>query len=275
MPWVHSISSSSVTGRCASRACSVATSGHSTTSPSTVTGPESPPIDPVRSVRSLPGGGGRSSSMGKARTSVGPSSPIQRWCRSAIVGPSTSNTDSSANGWIRISSSTYRASAARAGSSTLTPDSLRISMLMRAARSLGPLAGSPGPRPAIAALGGPATQAAVPHRAVHAGPCLVGGVGVHDVPDKPVPDHVMTGQPGELDVFDAFEYLLHQPQPAGLAGRQVHLGDVAGDHHPGTEAKPGEEHLHLLGRGVLRLVQDDERIIQRPPAHIGERRDLD
>src|SRR5215831_11740238 len=253
MPWVQSISNSASTGRCASPACFVATSGHRTTSPS-MAGEVLLSADRARSARSLPGGGGRSSSMGKARTSVGPSSPIQRWCRSAMVGLSTSNTDSSASGWIRISSSTYRASVARAGSSTLTPDSLRISMLMRPARSLGPLARSPGPSPAIAALGGPATQAAVPHRAVHAGPCLVGGVGVHDVPDKPVPDHVMAGQPGELDVFDAYEYLLHQPQPAGLAGWQVHLGDVAGHHHPGAEAQPGEEHLHLLGRGVLRLV---------------------
>jgi hypothetical protein len=34
--------------------------------------------------------------------------------------------------------------------------------------------------------------------------------------------------------------------PERAAG-QVDLGDVAGDHDLGTEAEPGEEHLHLLG----------------------------
>jgi hypothetical protein len=29
------------------------------------------------------------------------------------------------------------------------------------------------------------------------------------------------------------------------------------------------------GRGVLRLVEDDERVVQRAPAHVGERGDLD
>src|SRR5215475_1759955 len=198
--------------------------------------------------------------MGKARTSVGPSSPIQRWCRSAMVRASTSDTDSSASGLIRISSSTYRASAARASSSTANPDSFAISTLIGPARLLSPLARTAGVRPPVAALGCAAPDAAVPYRAGHggAGARLVGGVGVHDVPHQPVPDHVVTGQPGELDVLDAFEDLLYQPQPAGLAGGQVHLGDVAGHHHPGAEAQPGEEHLHLLGRGVLRLVQDDE-----------------
>ena len=36
-----------------------------------------------------------------------------------------------------------------------------------------------------------------------------------------------------------------------------------------------EEHLHLLGSGVLRLVEHDERIVERAPAHVCQRRDLD
>ena len=39
--------------------------------------------------------------------------------------------------------------------------------------------------------------------------------------------------------------------------------------------EPGEEHLHLLGRGVLRLVEDDERVVERAAAHVRQRRDLD
>src|SRR5215467_14493114 len=253
MPCVHSISSSSVTGRCASRACSVATSGQRITSPSTA-GSESGSAARALSLRSLPGGGGRSSSMGKASTSVGPSSPIQRWCRSAMVGVSTSKTDSSASGCIRNSSSTNRASAARAGSSTLIPDSLAISMLMSPPRSLGPLARTAGMRPPRPTVHPPATDVTVPYRPRHRarGARLIGGVRVHDVAHEAVPDHVVAGQPDKLDVLDAFEYLLDQAQAAGLAHRQVHLGDITGDDHAGAEAEPGQEHLHLLGRGVLR-----------------------
>ena len=49
-----------------------------------------------------------------------------------------------------------------------------------------------------------------------------------------------------------------RPTQARAAAGDVDLGDVAGDDRLGAEADPGEEHLHLLGRGVLRLVEDDE-----------------
>ena len=42
-----------------------------------------------------------------------------------------------------------------------------------------------------------------------------------------------------------------------------------------TEADARQEHLHLLDGGVLRLVEDDERVVERAAAHEGERRDLD
>src|SRR5581483_6424762 len=74
-------------------------------------------------------------------------------------------------------------------------------------------------------------------------------VGVDDLADQPVPDDVVAGQPGKVDVLDAVQDVLHHAQPADLAGRQVDLGHVAGHHHPRAEAEPGEKHLHLLGRG--------------------------
>ena len=64
-------------------------------------------------------------------------------------------------------------------------------------------------------------------------------------------------------------------QAGALVGGQVDLGDVAGDDHPRVEAEPGQEHLHLLGAGVLRLVEDDEGVVEGAAAHEGERRDLD
>ena len=77
----------------------------------------------------------------------------------------------------------------------------------------------------------------------------------------------MPSMPGQ-DPLD-----LHQP--AVLAPRQVDLGLVAGHHRLAVHAQPGEEHLHLRAGGVLRLVEDDERVGQRAAAHVGQRRDLD
>ena len=57
--------------------------------------------------------------------------------------------------------------------------------------------------------------------------------------------------------------------------RQVDLRDVAGDHGLRAEAEARQEHLHLLGGRVLRFVEDDERVVQRAPAHERDRRDLD
>ena len=55
----------------------------------------------------------------------------------------------------------------------------------------------------------------------------------------------------------------------------VDLGGVARDDHLRPEADTGEEHLHLLRRRVLRLVEDDEAAVQRAAAHERERRHLD
>ena len=67
---------------------------------------------------------------------------------------------------------------------------------------------------------------------------------------------------------------LEQPRAVAPLG-EIDLGDVAGDDHPRAEAEAGEEHLHLLGRGVLGLVEDDERVVERAAPHERERRDLD
>ena len=47
------------------------------------------------------------------------------------------------------------------------------------------------------------------------------------------------------------------------AAGQIHLRDVTGDDDLRSETEAGQEHLHLLGGGVLRLVEDDERVIER------------
>ena len=100
-------------------------------------------------------------------------------------------------------------------------------------------------------------------------------VGGDDPLHELVADDVLAAEVDEGDVLDLVEDVADDDQPGALVGRQVDLGDVAGDDHPRVEAEPGEEHLHLLGAGVLRLVEDHEGVVERAAAHEGERRDLD
>src|SRR5207248_3056228 len=79
----------------------------------------------------------------------------------------------------------------------------------------------------------------------------------------------------EVHIVHAVEDVLHDPQPGHLTAWQVDLGDVTGDHDLRAEAQPGQEHLHLLGGGVLRLVENDEGIVEGAAAHVGQRGNLD
>src|SRR5919202_5708134 len=180
---------------------------------------------------------------------------------------STSRIDSSASGFTPISSSACRATARIASVSTSTPDSLAISMDM--------WCGNPresAPPPGAATTGGTAGHG-MNGLLLLAG--VEAGVGVDDLAHQPVPDDVGAGELREVHVLDVAEDLPHHPQAARGAAGEVDLGDVASHNDLGAETEPGQEHLHLLGRGVLRLVQDDERVVQRPAAHVRERRDLD
>ena len=72
-------------------------------------------------------------------------------------------------------------------------------------------------------------------------------------------DHVRVGELDDADAPDPVDQLQGIPKAAALAARQIGLRDVAGDHGLRIEAHAREEHLHLRRRGVLRLVEDDER----------------
>ena len=64
-------------------------------------------------------------------------------------------------------------------------------------------------------------------------------------------------------------------RPLRLPGRQIDLRDVAVHHHLRVEALAREHHLHLLGRAVLRFVENDEAVVERAPAHERDRRHFD
>src|SRR5919205_301285 len=200
----------------------------------------------------LSGVPGVSSSMGTDSTSVAPGSSMSSMCSFSMAGSSTSRMESSACGWMYSCSKMKRANATSRASSTWMPDSLLTSMLMRALPSF----------PGNGMLD-PVALCFVPD-----------AVGVDDVPHQAVADDVGGVQYGEADVVDSGEDLLDDAQARARSERQVHLRDVAGDHHLGAEAEAGQEHLHLFRRGVLRLVQDDEGVVQRPAPHVGERRDF-
>src|SRR5690349_22580848 len=95
---------------------------------------------------------------------------------------------------------------------------------------------------------------------------LVLVVGIDDARDQRVTHHVLRAELREGDAAHLREDAPCLDQPAFLAALQVDLRDVAVHHRAGTEADAREEHLHLLGRGVLRLVEDDEGVIERAPA---------
>src|SRR5688572_22535102 len=56
---------------------------------------------------------------------------------------------------------------------------------------------------------------------------------------------------------------------------QIDLCDVASYNHPAAMPHAGEEHFHLRVCRVLRLVKNDEAIIQAPTTHECQRRNFD
>jgi hypothetical protein len=104
---------------------------------------------------------------------------------------------------------------------------------------------------------------------------LEGLVGGHDRLDDAVADDVALVEPDELDAVDAVQDAVRFLEARDLSLREVDLRDVARDDGLAPEAHARQEHLHLLGRRVLRLVEDHERVVQRAAAHERERRDLD
>src|SRR3954471_20100765 len=190
--------------------------------------------------------GSPSESMGNERTSVGASRPRCSRLSSRIRSLSTNSTAT----WPSSIPAEASAIAVR--------------------RSISRADSSSGAR-------GTSTSSTAPVRRAQtgrlAGAVLV--VGVDDPLDELVADDVLTAEAHEVDVLEALEDLADHDEPRLLVARQVDLRDVAGHHHLRAEPEPGEEHLHLLGRGVLGLVEDDEAVVQRAAAHEGERRDLD
>src|SRR5574344_2018145 len=100
-------------------------------------------------------------------------------------------------------------------------------------------------------------------------------IGADDALHHHMTHHVLIVQLADADALHPFEYTHRLLQTAHLIRRQVDLRGVTGDDHLRAEAHARQEHLHLLAGGVLRLVEDDEAVVERAPAHIRQRRNLD
>ena len=97
----------------------------------------------------------------------------------------------------------------------------------------------------------------------------------YDVLYQLVADHVPLVEIDELDTCNVAQNLPDFNQAGNPLGREIHLSDIAGHDHFGMEAEPREKHFHLLRRGVLRLIENDERIVQGAAPHKPERRNFD
>ena len=100
-------------------------------------------------------------------------------------------------------------------------------------------------------------------------------VGFDDTLDEFMADNVLFLEFDFADSLYAFQDLHGLYETGGRCRRQVDLCHVSGNDHFCIHSEAGEEHLDLVGRRVLRFVEDDDRIVQRPPAHESEWGDLD
>src|SRR5437764_1481647 len=82
---------------------------------------------------------------------------------------------------------------------------------------------------------------------------LFGCVRPDDIADEPMTNHVRFVEIMERDAVDTGQDALDLRQSRFLIARQVDLRLVAGDHHLRVQPEPGEEHLHLHRRRVLRF----------------------
>src|SRR4029079_3111140 len=97
-----------------------------------------------------------------------------------------------------------------------------------------------------------------------------------DYPDNElVPDDVAFVEVDEGDPLDVLQDLAGDHQTGTLVLLQGALTDAAVHNSLRAIPETREEHLHLCRRGVLRLIEDDERFVQCSTPHESQGRGLD
>src|SRR3546814_8526413 len=87
-------------------------------------------------------------------------------------------------------------------------------------------------------------------------------VGIDDARDQRVAHHIAAGELRNGNSRYGLQKLHGVTKPAALAARQIDLRRIAIDDGLAAETYAGQEHFHLLGRGVLRFVQNDKDVVQ-------------
>ena len=90
-----------------------------------------------------------------------------------------------------------------------------------------------------------------------------------------MPDNVGSGEVMKFDSGNIFQNARCLDEAGLFGAREIDLRDVAGHDHARFVAEAREKHHHLFRGGILRFVEDDVGIGERPTPHISERRDLD
>src|ERR1700754_4449107 len=90
-----------------------------------------------------------------------------------------------------------------------------------------------------------------------------------------MPDNVDVLEVAETDSLDAVEHMQRFEEPRLLWVGQIDLSKVAGDDGLRVVAEAGDENLHMLVLRVLRLIHDDEGIVESTTTHEGQRSNLD
>src|SRR5215510_4176381 len=83
--------------------------------------------------------------------------------------------------------------------------------------------------------------------------------------------HITLRKVDKVNALDALQDMLNLDKPRILAAGQIHLGDITRDHSFRIKAQTCQEHFHLLHSRVLCLVQNNERVIERPSPHESKR----
>ena len=82
-----------------------------------------------------------------------------------------------------------------------------------------------------------------------------------------MPDNIFLGELDLTDPVYALQYLHGLYQSGRGSRRKVYLRDISGDDHLGVHTQAGQEHLDLMRRRVLRLVQYNDGVVQGTTAH--------
>src|SRR5260370_19795448 len=101
-------------------------------------------------------------------------------------------------------------------------------------------------------------------------PALTGAVCAicrDDAPHEAMAHDIRLVEIVKRDPLDALENPLHLRETRLFVLGQIDLCLVSGDHDLRVHSESCEEHLHLHLRRILGLIEDDERVPDRSPAH--------